>query len=213
MADGIPVRTITSRDGGVTWIPSVMLSHTLLTAVADSDGLAPIAIQALDAEIRLITHIAPASNLTLTDEVPIDGHATVQVTTSKEPPDENPIDHPGRQRAAASLGQHLRRLQRGPDCQRPDRAQRLHTEPVRWGVIDHGKISAKDLKPDNPTVIGNHTLILAVNCDAPIKFALHSIDNRASSSIGSNYGLGFINDTQKLGDTTSRWPIHWQRMV
>ena len=79
VADGIPVRTITSRDGGVTWIPSVMLSHTLLTAVADSDGLAPIAIQALDAEIRLITHIAPASNLTLTDEVPIDGHATVQV--------------------------------------------------------------------------------------------------------------------------------------
>ena len=79
VADGVPVRTITSRDGGVTWIPSVMLSHTLLTAVADSDGLAPIAIQELDAEIRLITHIAPASNLTLTDEVPIDGHATVQV--------------------------------------------------------------------------------------------------------------------------------------
>ena len=67
------------------------------------------------------------------------------------------------------------------------------------GVIDHGKISAKDLNPDNPTVIGNHTLVLAVNCDATIQFALHSIDNRASSSIGSNYGLGFINDTQKLG--------------
>ncbi|MGR3966349.1 DUF1120 domain-containing protein [Pseudomonas sp. 910_23] len=67
------------------------------------------------------------------------------------------------------------------------------------GVIDHGKISAKDLKPDNPTVIGNHTLILAVNCDAPIQFALHSIDNRASSAISSSYGLGFINDTQKLG--------------
>ncbi|MBA1428403.1 DUF1120 domain-containing protein [Pseudomonas orientalis] len=79
VADGVPVRTITSRDGGVTWMPSVMLSHTLLTAVADNDGLAPIAVQELDAEIRLITHIAPASNLTLTDEVPIDGHATVQV--------------------------------------------------------------------------------------------------------------------------------------
>ncbi|CRM42742.1 hypothetical protein [Pseudomonas sp. 31 R 17] len=79
VADGVPVRTITSRDGGVTWMPSVMLSHTLLTAVADNDGLAPIAVQALDAEIRLITHIAPASSLTLTDEVPIDGHATVQV--------------------------------------------------------------------------------------------------------------------------------------
>ncbi|AUZ44936.1 DUF1120 domain-containing protein [Pseudomonas orientalis] len=79
VADGVPVRTITSRDGGVTWMPSVMLSHTLLTAVADNDGLTPIAVQELDAEIRLIAHIAPASNLTLTDEVPIDGHATVQV--------------------------------------------------------------------------------------------------------------------------------------
>ncbi|NCE90212.1 DUF1120 domain-containing protein [Pseudomonas sp. L13] len=69
------------------------------------------------------------------------------------------------------------------------------------GVIDHGKISAKDLKPDNPTSIGNHTLVLDVNCDAPIQFALHSIDNRASSSVStsSSYGLGFINDTQKLG--------------
>lgn len=79
VADGVPVRTITSRDGGVTWMPSVMLSHTVLTAVADNDGVVPIAIQELDAEIRLITHIAPASSLTLTDDVPIDGHATVQV--------------------------------------------------------------------------------------------------------------------------------------
>lgn len=67
------------------------------------------------------------------------------------------------------------------------------------GVIDHGKISAKDLNPDNPTVIGNHTLVLAVNCDAAIQFALHSIDNRASSSVSSTYGLGFVNETQKLG--------------
>lgn len=67
------------------------------------------------------------------------------------------------------------------------------------GVIDHGKISAKDLNPDTPTVIGNHTLVLAVNCDAAIQFALHSIDNRASSSVSSTYGLGFVNETQKLG--------------
>jgi len=79
VADGVPVRTITSRDGGVTWMPSAMLSHTLLTAVANNDGVMPIAIEELDAEIRLITHIAPANGLTLTDEVPIDGHATVQV--------------------------------------------------------------------------------------------------------------------------------------
>ncbi|AZE82419.1 hypothetical protein C4J98_0990 [Pseudomonas orientalis] len=79
IADNVPVRTITSRDGGVTWIPSTMLSHTLLTAVSNNEDVAPIAIEQLDAQIRLITHIAPADGLTLTDEVPIDGHATVQV--------------------------------------------------------------------------------------------------------------------------------------
>ncbi|CAM3260141.1 Protein of unknown function [Pseudomonas gessardii] len=68
------------------------------------------------------------------------------------------------------------------------------------GVIDHGKISAKDLRPDNPTLIGTHVMTLAVLCDAPIQFALNSIDNRAGSSImTSDFGLGLINGTQKLG--------------
>ena len=58
------------------------------------------------------------------------------------------------------------------------------------GVIDHGKIYAKDLNPDKNTV---------VNCDAPIQFALHSIDNRAASGSSIRYGLGFINETQVLG--------------
>ena len=66
------------------------------------------------------------------------------------------------------------------------------------GVIDHGKISAKDLNPDKNTVIGNNTLSV-VNCDAPIQFALHSIDNRAASGSSIRYGLGFINETQVLG--------------
>lgn len=68
------------------------------------------------------------------------------------------------------------------------------------GVIDHGKISAKDLRPDNPTQIGSHVLNMRVDCDAPILFALHSIDNRAASSLMPEvYGLGFINGNQKLG--------------
>ncbi len=79
MADGAPVHTITSTDGGATWQANDMLSHSMLTAVAMADGLVPIAVSSLDAEIRLHTHIAPASGLTLTDEVPVDGHATVQV--------------------------------------------------------------------------------------------------------------------------------------
>ncbi|MBT2372110.1 DUF1120 domain-containing protein [Pseudomonas fluorescens] len=79
MADGVPVHTITSTDGGATWKVDSMLSHSMLTAVAMTDGLVPIAVSSFDAEIRLRTHIAPASGLTLTDEVPVDGHATVQV--------------------------------------------------------------------------------------------------------------------------------------
>ena len=67
------------------------------------------------------------------------------------------------------------------------------------GVIDHGKISAKDLNPEQNTIIGNNTLSMTVNCDAAIQFAVHSIDNRAASGSSSSYGLGFINDTQRLG--------------
>ncbi|WP_122764766.1 DUF1120 domain-containing protein [Pseudomonas viridiflava] len=68
------------------------------------------------------------------------------------------------------------------------------------GIIDHGKISAKDLRPNNPTLIGTHTLIIEVNCDGPTTFALNSIDNRAESALMSTlFGLGLINGTQKLG--------------
>ncbi|MBE8592126.1 DUF1120 domain-containing protein [Pseudomonas sp. MAFF 301449] len=68
------------------------------------------------------------------------------------------------------------------------------------GIIDHGKISAKDLRPDNPTLIGSHSMTIAVICDGAIPFALNSIDNRADSALmGSVFGLGFINTTQKLG--------------
>jgi type 1 fimbria pilin len=68
------------------------------------------------------------------------------------------------------------------------------------GVIDHGKISAKELNISNPTLIGTHTLSLVVSCDSAISFALHSVDNRVGSSISSSYyGLGLINGNQKLG--------------
>lgn len=73
------------------------------------------------------------------------------------------------------------------------------------GVIDHGKVSAKDLNPDRGTAIGVHTLSMSVNCDAPIQFALHPIDNRAASGIATDFGLGFINETQKLGHFSLTW--------
>jgi type 1 fimbria pilin len=66
------------------------------------------------------------------------------------------------------------------------------------GIIDHGKISAKDLKPDNPTLIGTHTLTMTVSCDAAIPFALHSIDNRDATTASGSYSLG-MNNGKKLG--------------
>ena len=73
------------------------------------------------------------------------------------------------------------------------------------GIIDHGKISAKDLRPDNPTLIGTHTMTIAVICDGAIPFALNSIDNRADSALMREvFGLGFINGTQKLGAAGAR---------
>jgi type 1 fimbria pilin len=79
VADGVAARIITSSDGGVTWDPTNQLNHIWLTAVASSKGLVPIAVRDFDAQIRLYTHVAPADRLTLLDEVPIDGHATVQL--------------------------------------------------------------------------------------------------------------------------------------
>lgn len=79
VADGAAARIITSSDGGATWDPTNQLNHIWLTAVASSNGLVPIAVRDFDAQIRLYTHVAPADRLTLLDEVPIDGHATVQL--------------------------------------------------------------------------------------------------------------------------------------
>ncbi|USW96984.1 hypothetical protein NHF39_10840 [Pseudomonas proteolytica] len=50
-----------------------------MTAVATDGELAPIAVQVLKAQLSLFTHIAPSKSLTLIDEVPLDGNATVQV--------------------------------------------------------------------------------------------------------------------------------------
>lgn len=68
------------------------------------------------------------------------------------------------------------------------------------GIVDHGKISAKDLNQNTMTLLPKVILQMNVNCDAQTLFALHGIDNRASSSTATyGYGLGLINNTQKIG--------------
>ncbi|HEF4757821.1 TPA: DUF1120 domain-containing protein [Pseudomonas putida] len=79
-ADSQSVLTIMSRDNGLTWGPSSYLGHAGLTSfAAPGDPRTPIAIKDLNARLRAFTIIAPASDLTLLDEVPIDGHATLQL--------------------------------------------------------------------------------------------------------------------------------------
>lgn len=80
IADDVPVQSILSRDGGASWLPSTYLGPSGLTSFAAlSDTTTPLAVQDLTARLRAFTVIAPASGLTLLDEVPIDGHATLQL--------------------------------------------------------------------------------------------------------------------------------------
>nr|WP_256345713.1 DUF1120 domain-containing protein [Pseudomonas sp. PD9R] len=46
------------------------------------------------------------------------------------------------------------------------------------GVVDHGKISVKDLNPNSVTILPKYTLHLTVNCDAETRYALSPMDNR-----------------------------------
>jgi hypothetical protein len=68
----------------------------------------------------------------------------------------------------------------------------------KGGLVNNGKISAGDLNPTRPTIVGTHPLQLTVACDAPARFALGPIDNRAGTGIGW-FGLGLTDDGEKLG--------------
>lgn len=67
------------------------------------------------------------------------------------------------------------------------------------GIIDHGKVAAKDLKQDSWTLLGNHTLQLSIDCDAPTLLALKGTDNKGDAHDPMNtYGLGLVSG-KKLG--------------
>lgn len=75
------------------------------------------------------------------------------------------------------------------------------------GIVDHGKLSAKDLHQDKPTSLPTATLQLSVNCDSATTLRLKPIDNRPESTALDPYdyfGLGFINGNQKLGGVEVR---------
>ena len=67
------------------------------------------------------------------------------------------------------------------------------------GVIDFGKISAKDLNLAGVTEIGRPRIQLAVACNAPNTFALHVIENRPNTTSNGFFGLGLTDADEKLG--------------
>lgn len=72
------------------------------------------------------------------------------------------------------------------------------------GVVDHGKISTKDLHPIGNTVLPPASLQLAVDCEAPTLVAVKSADNRAGTSAEwgvaiSSFGLGLTSGNVKIG--------------
>ena len=79
VADGADVGPIVSRDGGLTWTRLIFLVNNGITSVANSTTIAPVPVQSLVANLTIAPGIAPASSLTLTEEVPIDGSTTLTV--------------------------------------------------------------------------------------------------------------------------------------
>lgn len=70
------------------------------------------------------------------------------------------------------------------------------------GVVDHGKRSIKDLKPNSSTALPVATLQVNVNCSASTLFALKATDNREGTAANpgfvtsSYFGLGLFNDVK-----------------
>ncbi|WLH91391.1 DUF1120 domain-containing protein [Pseudomonas sp. FP453] len=81
MADGTEMFAIGSV-GQTSWSPTDILSPTFLTSFTPDRGIpnmAPAPIQRLSADVLITPRIAPANTLTLTEEVPIDGSATLEI--------------------------------------------------------------------------------------------------------------------------------------
>lgn len=79
LADGVAGRIIGSTDGGTTWVRQPTLATGNITSVADNTTMAPIPVQVLTTDLAVTPTIAPASSLTLLDEVAIDGSVTLTV--------------------------------------------------------------------------------------------------------------------------------------
>ncbi|TFF09929.1 DUF1120 domain-containing protein [Pseudomonas sp. BCA14] len=84
LADGVPVTPLKSEDGGQTWngagIAQPWPPNTFTGFGNKATGItAPIPIQVLTFNIEVSPALMPAKDLTLTEEVSIDGSATLEL--------------------------------------------------------------------------------------------------------------------------------------
>ena len=83
MADGTHAQAILSTDGGETWLKEGSAAfwgaNNIWSVGAPGAVIAPIAMKELNLDLHVRTGIAPANSLTLTDEVTLDGSATLQI--------------------------------------------------------------------------------------------------------------------------------------
>ncbi|TFY92629.1 DUF1120 domain-containing protein [Pseudomonas kairouanensis] len=69
------------------------------------------------------------------------------------------------------------------------------------GVVDYGKLAARDLEPNKPHQLPLADMQVEVNCEGQTFFTLTTVDNRAGTSAinPAHHGLGVVGNDQKLG--------------
>ncbi|HEF4757829.1 TPA: DUF1120 domain-containing protein [Pseudomonas putida] len=73
------------------------------------------------------------------------------------------------------------------------------------GMVDLGKIAAKDLNQTSYTTLEKTPMSLSVACDAPALFAVHAVDNRPGTSFNNQgFGMGLTDANEKIGAFTPK---------
>ncbi|MGE1155717.1 DUF1120 domain-containing protein [Pseudomonas kitaguniensis] len=74
------------------------------------------------------------------------------------------------------------------------------------GVVDYGKMSAKQLNQNQHTLLASQTLDFRVLCDGPTVFTMTTVDNQAGTSPNHDswHGLGMTPEGENLGGSGFR---------
>lgn len=67
------------------------------------------------------------------------------------------------------------------------------------GVVDYGKIAARDLNYSTITYLQKFNMDFAVNCDAPALFAIRGEDNRPQNFSAGGFGFAHASNDEPVG--------------